>query len=64
MKKLNKNFHEQTRTVEAMRGTCSYYGACSCASVSCPCSDYTTNNYRTYQNLYDNHTFSFKQASF
>lgn len=61
MKKLNKNLHEQKRTVEAMQGGCGPYG-CTCGPVECACSDYTTNNYSTYTTQGKYYAAGFKQA--
>lgn len=39
MRKLNKNFKDQKRTVQAMQGACKgWTGSCSCTRVDCSCS--------------------------
>lgn len=64
MRKLNKNFHEQKRTVEAMQGACSAYGSCACGPVQCACSDQSTNSYNTYTREANNYAAAFKRAQF
>lgn len=61
MKKLNKNFHEQKKTVEAMTGVCSAYG-CDCAAGDCACSDQSTISYRNWDREWDNYRNGFKLA--
>lgn len=63
MKKLNKNFHEQKKTVEAMTGSCKYYG-CDCAAGSCACSDQSTNSHKTWEREWTNYENGFKAADF
>ena len=63
MKKLNKNFHEEKKTVEAMNGSCSAYG-CACPAGSCACSDQTTNSYTTWDREWNNYRNGFKNADF
>lgn len=64
MRKLNKNFHEQKRTVEAMQGSCSAYGSCACGPVQCACSDQSTKSYSNYENERVNYTNGYKRAAF
>lgn len=62
MKKLNKNFHEEKKTVEAMNGSCSAYG-CACPAVTCVCSNSNT-DYSTFNMEWNKYTRGFKQAAF
>lgn len=62
MKKLKKNFHEQSRTVESMSGTCLF--GCDCAAGNCACSDQSTNSYNTWDREWDNYRNGFKEADF
>lgn len=63
MKKLNKNFYNQKGTVEAMTGSCSYYG-CDCAAGDCVCNNPLKNSYDTWKFNWDNYTKGFQRADF
>ena len=62
MKKLNKNFHEQKNTVEAMNGSCSAYG-CACPAGTCVCSNNST-NYTTFQRWWNDYRDGFRDAAY
>ena len=61
MKKLNKNFYEQKSTVEAMTGSCKYYG-CDCAAGDCVCGEPTKESYTTWNNQWTNYFRGFERA--
>lgn len=62
MKKLKKNFHEQSRTVEAMSGTC--LNGCDCAAGICACSDQSTISYNNWKTEWNNYTKGYERADF
>lgn len=62
MKKLNKNFRGQNKTVEAMSGTC--INGCDCAAGDCACRDQSDHSYDTWDNQWTNYRNGFKIADF
>lgn len=56
MRKLNKNFKDQKRTVQAMQGACKgYTGQCSCTRVDCVCSSVDVKQRNNISNNQYNH---------
>lgn len=61
MRKLNKNFKDQKRTVQAMQGACKgWTGSCSCTRVDCSCMPTDTNE----RNSTSNTQYSYYRNSF
>lgn len=66
MRKLNKNFKDQKRTVQAMQGACKgYTGQCSCTTVDCVCPSYDTNKRNSTSSTQSRYYFdSFSRSAF